>query len=162
MLTLAVPSPALALGGSVGLIRVRRRREATRGQRGGEIVTHAPVLTSQGDPKPEAVRTGWIPARVKLVRMDPGRWIDNAADWSAFFEAVAGLTGTDVIASLRALALVNDADVERFGKLRRSANGVALPGLYATTDADVALLALGFGRGQPGDLAVPYARRADA
>jgi hypothetical protein len=112
------------------------------------------------------------PGSVTLWRLDASteeafdarweRWLDNAADWSPFFEAVAGLTGTDVIASLRALALVDDADVERFGKLRRSANGVALPGLYATTDADVALLALGFGRGQPGDLAVPYARRADA
>jgi hypothetical protein len=112
------------------------------------------------------------PGSVTLWRLDPGteeafdarweRWLDSAADWSAFFDAVAGLTGADVIASLRALALVDAADLERFGKLRRSGHAVALPGLYAATDADVALLALGFGRGQPGDLAVPYARRADA
>jgi hypothetical protein len=112
------------------------------------------------------------PGCVTLWRLDAGTeaafdarwelWLDNAADWSPFFEAVAGLTGTDVVACLRALALVDDADVARFGKLRRSANAVALPGLYAATDADVALLALAFGRGEPGDLAVPYARRANA
>jgi hypothetical protein len=112
------------------------------------------------------------PGSVTLWRLDASteeafdsrweRWLDNASDWSPFFDAIAGLTGTDVIGSLRALALIDDADLERFGRLRRSGNAVALPGFHAATDDDVALLALGFGRGQPGDLAVPYARRADA
>jgi len=39
---------------------------------------------------------------------------------------------------------------------------VPLPGLFSETDDDIALLALGFARGEPGALAVPYARRADA
>ena len=84
-------------------------------------------------------------------------WLDHAGDWNAFFEAAAALAGTDVVASLRGLGLVDDADIERFGKLRRSGNVVGLPGRYAATDAVVALLALGFGRSQPGNLAVPYA-----
>ena len=37
-----------------------------------------------------------------------------------------------------------------------------LPGIFSGTDDDVALLALGFARGEPGALAVPYARRGDA
>jgi hypothetical protein len=39
---------------------------------------------------------------------------------------------------------------------------VPLPGIFSGTDADVALLALGFARGEPSALAVPYARRAEA
>ena len=59
---------------------------------------------------------------------------------------------------------MTDRDVEAYGKLRRSAEGraVPLPGLFSGTDADVALLALGFARGEPAALAVPYARRAEA
>ena len=38
---------------------------------------------------------------------------------------------------------------------------VPLPGLFSGKDGDVGLLALGFARGEPGALAVPYARRAD-
>ena len=84
-------------------------------------------------------------------------WLDHAGEWTSLFEAVAAMTGSDVVASLRTLGLVDDADLERLGKLRRSGNVVALPGRYAATDAVVALLALGFGRSQPGNLAVPYA-----
>ena len=86
------------------------------------------------------------------------RWLDHATDWAPFFVSVAALAGTDVVAALRGLELVTDAEVERAGKLRRSGNAVALPSIYAGTDLDVALLALGHAKGQQGDLAVPYAR----
>ncbi len=86
------------------------------------------------------------------------RWLDHAPDWAPFFNAVARITGTDVVATLRDLALVDDADLERASRLRRSGNAVPLPTLYDATDADVALLALGHAKGQHGDLAVPYAR----
>ncbi|WP_437969158.1 BrxE family protein [Sorangium sp. So ce260] len=48
--------------------------------------------------------------------------------------------------------------------LRRSAEGraVPLPSPFSGTNDDVALLALGFARGEPSPLAVPYPRRADA
>src|SRR4051794_1637457 len=37
-------------------------------------------------------------------------WLDAAADWKPLFEQVAGLEGTGVTASLRALGLVRSAD----------------------------------------------------
>lgn len=91
-------------------------------------------------------------------------WLDNAGEWTAFFDKLETLSGTDLAAHLRSFELVNDRDLEAFGKLRRSAEGraVPLPGIFASTDADIALLALGFARGEPSALAVPYARRADA
>ena len=91
-------------------------------------------------------------------------WLDNAGEWTAFFEKLESLAGSDLTEILRAFELVEARDVEAFGKLRRSAEGraVPLPGFFSGTDADVALLALGFARGEPGALAVPYARRAEA
>ena len=65
---------------------------------------------------------------------------------------------------LHGLELVSERDLEGYAKLRRSNEGraVPLPGKFSGTDADVALLSLGFARGEPGALAVPYATRADA
>jgi hypothetical protein len=65
---------------------------------------------------------------------------------------------------LRAFEWVSDRDLDSYSKLRRSSEGraVPLPGFYSETDADVALLALGFARGEPTALAVPYARKMDA
>lgn len=91
------------------------------------------------------------------------QWLDNASEWTPFFEKVEALQGDDLSAILRGFELVSDRDLDAYSKLRRSAEGraVPLPGVYAGTDADVALLALGFARGEPTALAVPYARRAD-
>lgn len=91
-------------------------------------------------------------------------WLDNASAWVPFFEKLEALAGPDLAAILRSLDLVTERDVEAHSKLRRSAEGraVPLPGTFADRDDDIALLALGFARGEPGALAVPYARRADA
>jgi len=91
-------------------------------------------------------------------------WLDNAGEWTAFFERLKSLSGADLTAILRAYEVVTDADLEAYARLRRSAEGraVPLPGLFSGTASDVALLALGFARGEPTALAVPYARRAEA
>ncbi|RKH26124.1 BrxE family protein [Corallococcus sp. CA041A] len=91
-------------------------------------------------------------------------WLDNAGEWTAFFEKLESLSGTDLTAILRAFEVVTERDLEAYARLRRSAEGraVPLPGLFSGTDNDVALLALGFARGEHGALAVPYARRAEA
>ena len=91
-------------------------------------------------------------------------WLDNAADWTPFFEKLETIQGKDLAGVLRSFEVVSDRDLENCAKLRRSAEGraVPLPGVFAGTDEDLALLALGFARGEPGALAVPYARRAGA
>ncbi len=91
-------------------------------------------------------------------------WLDHASDWGPFFERIEMLGSTDLVDILRGLELVTGADLDAYARLRRSAEGraVPLPGVYDGTDADVALLALGFARGEQGALAVPYAKRADA
>lgn len=90
-------------------------------------------------------------------------WLDNANHWTPFFERIESIQESDLSVVLRGLELVSERDLEGYAKLRRSAEGRAVPlsGLFSGTDADVSLLALGFARGEPGALAVPYARRAD-
>ena len=91
-------------------------------------------------------------------------WLDHPIEWQPFFQKIESLQGTDLIATLRGLELVSDLEVEGFARLRRSAEGraVPLPGVFSGSDGDVTQLALGFARGEAGALAVPYARRDDA
>ncbi len=91
-------------------------------------------------------------------------WLDHAADWRPFFKRLESLPGTDLAAILESLELVDDQDLESLSRLRRSAEGraVPLPGVFASTDKDVTLLALGFARAEKGALAVPYVRKGEA
>lgn len=91
-------------------------------------------------------------------------WLDHASEWTGFFEKLESIGSSTLLEIMRDFELVGSADIEAYGKLKRSAEGraVPLPGLYSGTDADIALLALGFARGEPSALAVPYARKADA
>jgi hypothetical protein len=86
-------------------------------------------------------------------------WLDHTIDWQPFFLSLED-PQTDLIEMLRIATLVNERDTEAFSRLRRSAEGraVPLPGTFSATDDDVALLALGFARGDVGALAVPYMR----
>jgi hypothetical protein len=91
-------------------------------------------------------------------------WLDDVDGWAPFFARLEPTPSADLASWLLDLGLVSAADVESASRLRASAEGraVALSSLYAGSDADVTLLALGFARGAPGALAVPYARRSDA
>ena len=91
-------------------------------------------------------------------------WVNHAADWRPFFERLQSLPASDLAALLKSLELVEESDLESLSRLRRSAEGraVPLPGVFASTDSDVTLLALGFARAEKGALTVPYARKGDA
>lgn len=88
------------------------------------------------------------------------QWLDNAAEWTPFFEKLETVQGTDLASILCSFDVISNHDLESYGKLRRSAEGraIPLPGVFSRTDEDVALLALGFARGDVGALAVPYQR----
>lgn len=89
-------------------------------------------------------------------------WLDDAANWSEFFDAIAMPPEGDLASLMRRLGLVDDSDVAASKDLRRSVEGrsIQLPGTFRSTRGELALLALGFGRS--GDkLVVPYARLGD-
>jgi hypothetical protein len=85
-------------------------------------------------------------------------WLDHADEWTPFFQKLESLQVDDLKAALELFTSITDAESEMFSKLRRTAEGraVPLPAPFAYTDQDIALLALGFARGEPGALAVPY------
>jgi hypothetical protein len=91
-------------------------------------------------------------------------WLDHADDWAPFFRKLEVTHDPDLLTALREFELVGDGDLEGFAKLRRSAEGraVPLPGAFSGADADITLLAVGFARGEVGALAVPYSRRPAA
>jgi hypothetical protein len=91
-------------------------------------------------------------------------WLDHAKDWDGFFQKLEKPEAEDLANALWSFDLVKTPDMDAFGKLRRSAEGkaVPLPGIYEPADAFVSLLALGFARGEPLAPAVPYARSGEA
>jgi len=91
-------------------------------------------------------------------------WVDNAAAWEPFFTALETIEERDLLAVLRRLDLLTDAESQAFAKLRRSAEGraVPLPGVFSPEDGVVGLLAAAFARGEVASPAVPYVRRSDA
>ena len=90
------------------------------------------------------------------------RWLDRASEWHPFFRQIESLPEADLVAVLQRLELATASDLEASSRLRRSSEGraVPLPGVFSVADGDIALLALGFARGEVGHLAVPYARRS--
>jgi hypothetical protein len=92
------------------------------------------------------------------------RWLDHADEWKPFFTELESLKETELKTALQSFNLVTGPESESFSRLRRSAEGraVPLPAPFTGTDQEVALLALGFARGEQGAVAVPYARLDNA
>lgn len=90
-------------------------------------------------------------------------WLDHAEEWSGFFARLETLPEGNLADVLRELGLVTEPDLEACSRLRRSAEGkaVPLPGTFRADNATLTLLALAFSRGEPEALAVPYLRRED-
>jgi len=88
-------------------------------------------------------------------------WLDDAGSWRPFFARVAGLKSTDVSLSLQDFGLVTDEEIGDKCNIKKSADGrsIQLPDVFDGGRKTVALLALAFGAGSPGNLVVPYARR---
>jgi len=88
-------------------------------------------------------------------------WLDHATEWEPFFQEIQSIFGTDLSATLQTVGLLQDKHLELLPKMRRSAEGRAVPltTIYSGTDEDIRLLALGFARGEVAALAVPYARK---
>ena len=85
------------------------------------------------------------------------QWIETASDWSGFFEALDGCTD-DLLSEVRRLGLASEDQLERASRLRRSAEqrAVQIPGDFTWSDDDIAMLTLGFSRGERRNLAVPF------
>ena len=88
------------------------------------------------------------------------RWLDETDKWPPIFEQVEAQSGDDLLKSLGELDLISRDQLGVVAKLRRSAENRAVPisGTFSPSDEIITLLAAGFSRGEPGNLAIPYAR----
>jgi hypothetical protein len=86
------------------------------------------------------------------------RWLDQAGDWSAFFEGLASGSAADLRTVLLDYALVDHSEMNLLDELSVDSSGQSIRiGEYAPLRETVAILALGFSRGAAGRLVVPYA-----
>ena len=111
---------------------------------------------------PPGCMTLWhLPAEVEDAFEEHWQtWLDEGDRWASWFERLAALKGADLIDAMTGFELLSSQQREAVGKLRRSAEGraVPLPGTHAAGDEVITLLAAGFARGEPGSPAIPYAR----
>ena len=104
-----------------------------------------------------------LPAR--LEEMFDGRWahwLEDPASWTAFIDGL-DVIESDLISALRERNLLSPEQEAEVQKMRRSAEGRAVPlsGIRDVDDDTISLLAAGFSRGEIGKPAVPYARLGD-
>ena len=111
---------------------------------------------------PPGCMTLWeLPAEIEEQFQEQWQtWLNEKDTWTPVFDAIQGHTGEDLLTALGQLELISSAQIEQVRKLKRSAESRAVPiaGTYEPNDEILTLLAGGFARGEPGALAVPYAR----
>ena len=88
------------------------------------------------------------------------RWLDEPETWKPMFQAIVGQSRAELLETMAKFALISPEQREAVGRLRRAAENRAVPisGTYLPDDDILTLLAAGFSRGEPGNLAIPYAR----
>ena len=92
------------------------------------------------------------------------KWLEDGDSWSPFFRDLEGiLPSTDLPQFMAAHGLADANQIAAAARLKRSAEGraVLLPGVFSGDAESLTMLALAFARGEPGALAVPYARQED-
>jgi len=111
---------------------------------------------------PPGCMTLWsLPAEIEdQVESSWQSWVDSAAKWEPYFEWLEKLSDHDLLARATEAGLATATELEQARQLRRGAmnRSVPLPGIVTPSNHALTQLALGFWRGEPGELAVPYAR----
>lgn len=88
-------------------------------------------------------------------------WLDNAESWSIFFEEVAVSAEIDIRAVMLRFGMISDAQAAAIDRLAVDVSGLSIRvGEEASSRESIALLALGFSKGSPGNLVVPYTTAA--
>lgn len=87
-------------------------------------------------------------------------WMDAGSTWDGLFADLQTLPSEDLVENLRHFGLIDAQASEAVAKLRRAAEGKAVPlsGAFEPSDEVMTLLAAGFARGEVGKPAVPYAK----
>jgi len=87
-------------------------------------------------------------------------WLTERDKWRPFFQELQVLPGDNLLETLELFDLVDDTHLQAVSRMRRSAEGRAVPlsGMFRPDNHVLTLLAAAFARGEQGRLAVPYAK----
>lgn len=87
-------------------------------------------------------------------------WLDRHANWRSYFESVAAVSSSDIIAILTDLGLITSDEVNEFRALRAAPDGRGLNvgKSFNGQRRQITHLALGFSVGRANDLIVPFVR----
>lgn len=143
------------LGASVLQRGFRRTHHFAQARSVFAVATHRVTEVYE---RKNAVTLWGLPADVEdIFDTHWAQWIEQAQEWSEFFEDLHGCSD-DVVTELRRFDLVTDDQVDRVSRLRRSAEqrAVQVPGDFAGSADDLTMLALAFSRGDRQNLAVPF------
>lgn len=87
-------------------------------------------------------------------------WLENIKSWAPFFESIKAVCGSDLIRTLKELALIDETIIAATKSLRRSAENraVMLPLVQRIDDQLIDMLACAFSLSEPGSPTIPYVK----
>lgn len=87
-------------------------------------------------------------------------WIENQPAWQPFFDALEAISGDDLVGAFAKVAPLPSATLDTAKRMKRAADQKAVPlgEVSVVTDDLVSQLAVGFSKGEPGRVAVPFAK----
>ncbi|MBJ6799744.1 BrxE family protein [Geomonas propionica] len=113
-------------------------------------------------PHPHGTITLWcLPAELEdEFNNSFQEWHDSLDVWTPFFESIKALSGSDLIAALKELNLIDDSIIESTKSLRRSAENraVMLPSAHHIDDQLITMLACAFSLSESGSPTIPYVK----
>ena len=111
---------------------------------------------------PPGCMTLWsLPAEIEEQFQEHWQiWLDQKDKWISIFQLIEGQEGDDLISKFQMFDLIDQNQLDKVVKLRKSAEtrSVSIPGTFSPNDEIIGLLAAGFSLGKPGDPVIPYAK----
>lgn len=107
-------------------------------------------------PDPRATTLWTLPATLEeAFEHRWSHWIEEGAAWGPWLQRVQDWNTPDLVSALQDLGVVAASDLQHWAGLEAQGASVPLPSQELTVDA-LRSLALGFAKGQRGNLVVPY------
>lgn len=87
------------------------------------------------------------------------QWIENLPEWQPFFDSLEAILGEDLLVAFANVAPLPPSALDAAKRMKRAADQKAVPvgEAPAVTDELVSQLAVGFSKGEPGRISVPFA-----
>ena len=87
-------------------------------------------------------------------------WLETQSSWQEFFGSLESMPGEDLLRAFEGICPLPATALDAAKRMKRAADQKAVPlgEVAAVTDDLVSQLAAGFSKGEPGRVAVPFAK----